>query len=811
MTNLYRVGNGTNGSPTDLDQVVDALAGTNDVGAIAAFAPINTPVALTATINTTSGNLTGAYQYKVALLTGYWQGQIGVGTLYPQGNTGGGTASNSVSPSSQQANLSNIPIGGTGVVARAIYRTKANGSTYYFLTQISDNVTTSWIDNIADASLTVVMPSTNTTGSHFAGDGHGLTGITSSSLVNGAATDTVIGNRTVDDTATPNTGPTTITNLFSFFGKMIRQITGKGIWTAAPAITLETVSTYLNQGVKTTDNPTFAGLSSNGRSYIKSGNKAVDIQYDSTADKGIIGSSDLGVGWKPLSIVASALYFNPNGAGDQAILYTGNHSHQDVTAGARPTFAGMYLTDTLIMDNDKYIIGKQTDGTPQILITMASDNNVYVGSLYNQLRLQSNGAITLIGNTILNTTNNSDSDGQFSINSTSANGQLIVKNAFARAQFMAWENQGVRIGSRNHEAGGVGDVNFTVDDTIVMTLAANTIKTVNRMSIFDDGLAVDASLHIKSAGSAGGRSTQINHAPGTTNAHLLNIMASKNAAGEDQWWSWGVSSANRWTINPGVGLSTGGMYMDGSGNANFAGTLSSTALYLGNEQAIYFRKVNGAVLESFKIGGDDHTYIGNNDITTTIRTLGATAEILVGDLNRYGILHYGNHNHQGVGTGNSPTFNGAYLTNYLIMDNDKYIVGKQTDGTQQILLTMGSDNNVYLGNYSVPIKLRTSSGNFTINDQAVWHQGNAPANFSTNGYQKLPNGFILQWGTNSMSGVPAINPSFPIAFPNVCLTFVVSSTTNNVPVQGFIINTSQFSITQSSSAAVTASWIAIGY
>jgi hypothetical protein len=63
--------------------------------------------------------------------------------------------------------------------------------------------------------------------------------IDSTGLANGAATDTVLGNRTVDDTATPNTGPNTLTNILSFFGKMIRLITGENSWITAPRTTLK--------------------------------------------------------------------------------------------------------------------------------------------------------------------------------------------------------------------------------------------------------------------------------------------------------------------------------------------------------------------------------------------------------------------------------------------------------------------------------------------------------------------------------------------------------------------------------------------
>jgi hypothetical protein len=155
----------------DINQFADAFNGLNDVGAMTLFAPIDTPSAPTATANATAGVLNGTYTYKVAFLTGYWQGATGSGTIHISGNTSGGTASSSVSPVSKKVSLSAIPTGGDGVVARMIYRTKAGGSIYYQVVEIDDNTTTTYTDNIADASLVTVMPSTNTTGSSLSADG----------------------------------------------------------------------------------------------------------------------------------------------------------------------------------------------------------------------------------------------------------------------------------------------------------------------------------------------------------------------------------------------------------------------------------------------------------------------------------------------------------------------------------------------------------------------------------------------------------------------------------------------------------------
>lgn len=60
--------------------------------------------------------------------------------------------------------LSNIPIGGSTVIARKIYRTVAGGSDYLFLAAIANNMDTTFIDDIADLNLGAQAPGVNTTG-----------------------------------------------------------------------------------------------------------------------------------------------------------------------------------------------------------------------------------------------------------------------------------------------------------------------------------------------------------------------------------------------------------------------------------------------------------------------------------------------------------------------------------------------------------------------------------------------------------------------------------------------------------------------
>lgn len=114
------------------------------------FNPYTAPAALTSADGGSGGNLSaGAYLYKVTFVTS-------------NGETQGGTESSGTTLlASHKMSLTAIPTGPAGTLYRNIYRTVAGGAagTEHFLVQISDNTTTTYTDNIADASLgTTAVP-----------------------------------------------------------------------------------------------------------------------------------------------------------------------------------------------------------------------------------------------------------------------------------------------------------------------------------------------------------------------------------------------------------------------------------------------------------------------------------------------------------------------------------------------------------------------------------------------------------------------------------------------------------------------------
>ena len=119
-------------------------------------APTSAPTAATGA----AGNLNGSYLYKVGF------GYDGAPHHDTHESSVYSVPSVQVNPANQQVNLSSVPLGGTGVTRRYLYRTKAipsgvNQPLYYRVGIINDNTTTVFNDNVADASLSPIQAPTD--------------------------------------------------------------------------------------------------------------------------------------------------------------------------------------------------------------------------------------------------------------------------------------------------------------------------------------------------------------------------------------------------------------------------------------------------------------------------------------------------------------------------------------------------------------------------------------------------------------------------------------------------------------------------
>lgn len=87
------------------------------------------------------------------------------------------------------------------------------------------------------------------------------------------------------------------------------------------------------------------------------------------------------------------------------------------------------------------------------------------------------------------------------------------------------------------------------------------------------------------------------------------------------------------------------------------------------------------------------------------------------------------------------------------------------------------------------------------------------ASLTANGYQKLPNGFIMQWGTYTGTTDTAVIP-FPIPFPNACVSVQVtagnSGSGSNDNVKSYDITPANFTI-RAEGLERPPTWFAVGF
>ena len=110
------------------------------------------PPTMTVSFNSNgAGNPNGDYQYKLTY----------VNSAAAESNPS--SASTTFTVASKQIELTSIPVApqSWGVASRRIYRTEAGGTTFKRVAEISDNTTTTYTDNIADAGLGTTAPTDN--------------------------------------------------------------------------------------------------------------------------------------------------------------------------------------------------------------------------------------------------------------------------------------------------------------------------------------------------------------------------------------------------------------------------------------------------------------------------------------------------------------------------------------------------------------------------------------------------------------------------------------------------------------------------
>lgn len=131
-----------------------------------------------------------------------------------------------------------------------------------------------------------------------------------------------------------------------------------------------------------------------------------------------------------------------------------------------------------------------------------------------------------------------------------------------------------------------------------------------------------------------------------------------------------------------------------------------------------------------------------------------------------------------------------------------------------VTLSCASGFNAGWGNNTSTFIMRPGSTLEIVSDGGSWIVvgGGSTVSFGNNGYTRLPNGLIMQWGICDASSTASGSNNFPIQFPNQCSTLTLGVTTapSSSPYWGSL-TLSGFSWNRGGSSSCYLHYIAIGY
>jgi hypothetical protein len=157
--------------------------------------------------------------------------------------------------------------------------------------------------------------------------------------------------------------------------------------------------------------------------------------------------------------------------------------------------------------------------------------------------------------------------------------------------------------------------------------------------------------------------------------------------------------------------------------------------------------------------------------------------------------------------------NAPAVTMYGILEVQRRVIAGAAESTMQ-RITLTDSGRVYT---------RTKHANIWTPWRTIINlTDDFVANKSSNGYQKLPNGLIIQWGSTSLTpttvgGAVSTTVNFPITFPTYCQSIVCTPRTYlplmvDATVSGSTIsNFDLYARRTDNNNPITVNWLAIGY
>lgn len=202
----------------------------------------------------------------------------------------------------------------------------------------------------------------------------------------------------------------------------------------------------------------------------------------------------------------------------------------------------------------------------------------------------------------------------------------------------------------------------------------------------------------------------------------------------------------------------------------------------------------------------------------------ATTNLSVGDIGK--VLAIGGASAQTImlpSTAGLPDGTSITLYSQNPVSGAVYTVSAQSGQVIVITTAFAQTAALYPGDI---IKLTVGGGNWLMSSGAsltsLSRMSAFAASLAASGYQKLPSGLIIQWGSGGGTGTGAYGVNFPIAFPNgvfsITATFRdITSGTGNAPV--IVIPSGNRSVTgcvlaisaQSTIGGFSVEYVAIGY
>ena len=161
---------------------------------------------------------------------------------------------------------------------------------------------------------------------------------------------------------------------------------------------------------------------------------------------------------------------------------------------------------------------------------------------------------------------------------------------------------------------------------------------------------------------------------------------------------------------------------------------------------------------------------------------------------------------------------GLYAPDGMSANTDIVPASVNGDNTKtfKVADAINADEAVSKGQLLTEMKLVDGSGSGLDADLLRGLPADFTVSKATNGYQKLPSGLIIQWGSVTADSNGNASVTYPVAFPNATLQAYASAQVDNCAARAGNFTTTGCDVSiidapSGTNSESDASWLAIGY